>query len=96
MQLPYNDELERDIQRKVIAMLRGRGFWTLNIHGGPWQTPGSPDVLAVKDGRAYWFEVKRPGQPVTKLQAKTLEDLRLYGCVAEVVHSVAEVVACLG
>lgn len=96
MPSPYRDELEKDIQRKILATLKSRGFWTFNVHGGPWQKPGIPDLLAIKDGKAYWFEVKRPGQPPTKLQLKTIEELRVYGCVAEVVHSVAEVLVCLG
>jgi Holliday junction resolvase len=95
MRFPYSDEKEKAIERRILSYLKASGFWTLKVHGGPWQTPGIPDVLAIRRGRAYWFEVKRPGQNATKLQERTIAELRSTGCVAAVVHSLEEVVDCL-
>ena len=52
---------------------------------------GWPDILAVKDGQAYFFEVKRPGGNPTKLQLYELGEWMRVGAVVAVVTSVEEV-----
>src|SRR5690606_41495962 len=60
------------------------------IHGGPYMS-GWPDILAVKDGQAYFFEVKRPGGRPTKLQLYELGEWMRVGAVVAVVTSVDDV-----
>lgn len=83
--------LERTLQRSIRHYLEAQGFFVTKIHGGPRQMAGLPDLLAILDGRAYWFEVKQPGQHATPLQEYVLDKLRAKGCVAAVVCSVADV-----
>ncbi len=82
---------ESAIQAKIIAYLRGCGFFVLKIPGNVHR--GLPDLLAIRDGRAYWFEVKSESGKPTRLQEFTLANLRSYGCFCAVVHSVEEVAA---
>jgi hypothetical protein len=64
--------------------------FTYKTHGGPYQRAGVPDILHWEDGRAYGFEVKRPGESPTPLQAHTLELMQAAGVTVAVVHSVEE------
>ena len=84
---------EADIVRKIIAWLKNNDFWAVKMHGGPFQIMGLPDVLAIKDGRAFWFEVKTPRGVPTSVQLYVMKQLRKHGCVAEVVRSVSDVVS---
>src|SRR5690606_17701754 len=60
------------------------------IHGGPYMS-GWPDIIAVKDGQAYFFEVKRPGGRPTKLQLYVLGERKSAREIVAVVTSVEEV-----
>lgn len=82
---------EKAIVDKIRDHLRKQGFWVLKIHGGPTQTAGIPDLLAVRDGRAFFFEVKTATGKTSRLQVHTIEQLRSFGAVAEIVCSVADV-----
>jgi Holliday junction resolvase len=54
---------------------------------------GFPDLFAVKDGRAYFIEVKiKPNTP-SKEQEHFIELMQSSGCTAGVVYSVDEAVA---
>lgn len=60
----------------------------MKIHGGPFQTAGIPDLLIIKEGRAYFLEVKQPGKRPTKLQEQRMNEIRAKGkAVAEWVTS---------
>lgn len=52
------------------------------------QTAGMPDLLMLKNGRAVFLEVKRPGGKATPLQLARIDEIRrVGGAVAEVVFS---------
>jgi len=53
-------------------------------------TPGMPDMGLAYQGRAYFLEVKRPGQTLTGSQPFVIARLRECGCLVEVVHSLDE------
>lgn len=82
---------EKTIVAKIKKHLEQQGFWVVKLHGSPFATAGLPDLLALKAGRAWFFEVKGPDGVVSKLQAAMLERLRSAGCTAGVVRSVADV-----
>lgn len=82
--------LEKNIVKRIMARLKDEGFFCIKIHGSEYQMAGLPDVLALKDGRAYWLEVKRPGGKATALQLRMIEKLKECGCVAGVVYSVED------
>ena len=82
--------LEQRIQRQIIRHLRGLGAWVFNVHGSPYQQAGVPDLLVGYKGQLYAMEVKRPGQRLSAIQAKVIEEIRASGCVAGRVESIEE------
>lgn len=82
--------LEKTIVAKVMAQGRALGFWVTKFHGNAFSMAGVPDVLAIKDGRACWLEVKQPGKKPTKIQDHRMQELFAVGCPVAVVTSAAE------
>lgn len=82
--------LEKTIVANVMAQGRALGFWVTKFHGNAYSMSGVPDVLLVKDGRAYWLECKRPGEEPTKIQLHRMRELAAAGCPVAVVTSAAE------
>jgi len=83
--------LERTIVAKVMAVARGLGWWVMKTHGGSYGTVvGLPDVLCIKDGRAAWMEVKRPGCDPTRVQLHRQRELSSFGCPVATVTSAAD------
>ena len=82
---------EKSIVKAIKGYLESQGFVVFKLHGGPQQQAGLPDLLAIKDGQAYWFECKRPGEKATKIQEYMLGKLREAGCLVAVVSSVDEI-----
>lgn len=91
--------LEGKFQSDILDYLNKQpGFFAFKLHSGSYMKGGLPDVWAVKDGKLYAFEVKRPfelGEP-TELQLKQIKKLREAGAMAEVVTYVAEVAQLIG
>ena len=81
------------VSKIMKALNQEHGTLALKLHGGVYQHAGLPDLLVVRNGRAIFFEVKRPGKTKrnrpTLLQEVMLKRLQRHGCVAEVVHSMA-------
>lgn len=82
--------LEKVIVGRVMDEAERLGFFTLKIHGGPFGRRGIPDVLAIKDGRAYWMEAKRPGEEPTRVQVTMMKKLMAAGCPVAVVCSAGD------
>ena len=81
---------EKVIQTNIIRHLRSMGAWVFNVHGSPYQQAGVPDLLVGYKGRFYAMEVKRPGRPLSPVQAKVIEEIRASGCIAGRVESIEE------
>ena len=81
--------LESTIQAKIIKWLKSDGYFVTKLMGT--STNGIPDVLAIKDGRTLFVEVKRPGREADPLQEYRIKELNDYGVLAFVAHSVEEV-----
>lgn len=84
---------ESQLAVKVVGAIRERGHYAVKLGGGPYQTPGLPDVLAVVNGRAVMVELKVGSNKPTPLQALTLERLKAAGAVAGVAYTLAEALA---
>lgn len=56
---PKNKTLESDIQARIIARLKAEGWLCVKLVST--NLPGIPDLLMLKDGKARFIEVKRPG-----------------------------------
>lgn len=101
--------IEGEIQNSIRIKLSEMGFATFRTNVGKikfkddkgqtrWFDTGLPkghsDLYAVKDGRIYYLEVKRPGGKPSEEQLKFLKTMKeRYGCVGGVVYSVEEAVA---
>ena len=80
--------LERDIQAQILKWLRNRpASFTVKLAAGPYSMPGLPDILHIEAGKAYFFEVKRPGGKVTPLQSSVMDKLIRAGADTGVVTS---------
>jgi len=75
----------------IVKYLRGEGWWVLKTHGSAFQRAGIPDLIAIRDSKVLWLEVKRPGKQPTKLQARTIDKLIDVGACVDVVYSVDDV-----
>lgn len=88
---------ERSITDKIMRALKKRPHsFTYKTHGGPYQQAGIPDILHWENGKPYAFEVKRPSEEPTSLQALTLDRMAGAGVTVAVVHSVEETLLLLG
>jgi hypothetical protein len=94
--------LEKEIQADVIRYLRKIGASVTRHNSGVMQegerfvrfnsSAGHSDLSGVlPGGRAYYFEVKRPGLYASSAQEKFLANRARLGALCGVVHSVEEV-----
>lgn len=77
-----NKPLESLIQSRIIKRLEKDGWMVIKL--GLTNMPGIPDLLALKDGRARFIEVKRPGEKPRPLQEYRHRQLRENGFDVEV------------
>ena len=49
---------EKKLQDKVVAYLRGRGIYYLNLYGDGMSGKGKPDIIACINGKFVAFELK--------------------------------------
>lgn len=82
--------LEKTIVAKVMAVARSLGWFVVKIHGNAYQMAGLPDILAIKNGRAVWMEVKVPGNEPSKIQLHRMRELAAAGCPVAVVYSAGD------
>jgi hypothetical protein len=85
-------KLESAIVKDICKYLKALDkcfFW--KEHGGMYGTAGIPDIIICYKGKFVALEAKRPGGKLTKLQEKTIKDIRAAGGKAYVVSSVDEV-----
>lgn len=97
---------EQAIQTAVFAHFKQRGapgVFAFHPANGGWRTavegailasmgvvPGTPDVVAIKDGQAFCLELKADNGRVTDIQTETHERLRAAGAVVAVCHGLNE------
>jgi len=89
-----NSPLEKTIVAAIMRGLKARGVrWMVKTHGGPYQTAGLPDIIAVApgSGRLLGIEVKRP----TELQKATLARINAAGGVAGVAFGIEDALVLL-
>lgn len=69
--------LESKLQKAVRASLKKRG-WLVN-KTILCSVNGWPDIIAIKEGRVIWIEMKAPGKPLEPLQQYVHEQIRNAG-----------------
>lgn len=68
---------EQQIQSAIMAKLRAAGWYVNKLI--VTSLVGVPDLIAHKEGRTMYIEVKRPGQKPTDLQEHRMRELGKYG-----------------
>lgn len=98
-------ETEHAIQAAIQEYLLYRGFWVWRQNSGMARIKGAggkdrmiklgavgmPDLMAVKKGKLYGFEIKRPGKKTTDIQERTHQELRDHGALIMVARSIEDV-----
>jgi len=77
--------LEKNSQSKIIKYLTANGFY--NNKSIRMSRAGLPDILTVKNGITYFFEVKQPSGIISPLQEITISKLNQHKQIAFVVYS---------
>lgn len=75
----YNTKvpLESAIQRKIVKRYEEQGYLVVKIT--LCNKSGFPDLMLLKDGKASFIEVKRPGCKPRELQQYRINELRNAG-----------------
>jgi len=73
---------ESQIQNKKIKQLEEEGYFVVKLV--LTNKMGIPDLLALKDGKALFLEVKKPNTKLTKLQEYRIQELKKQGFDTEV------------
>lgn len=81
---------EGPIQSRIIAYLKARGAFVLNIPGNEF-AKGIPDILVCWHGLWVAFEVKSPDGSLRPEQKVRMRRIQKAGGVAEAVRSVKRV-----
>lgn len=95
---------EHDIQNEIRLRLSELGYAVFRTNVGRFRTSdgrymstglpkGFSDLMAVKDGRVYFLEVKTPAGKASAEQERFLAVMRdRYGCAAGIVRSADDAV----
>lgn len=86
---------ESYVQSKLIDGLTQRGWWARKITSP--SRNGIPDVVAARDGRVIWIEVKRDGDTAgpTRDETREMHIMREHGLECRVVTGREQVEATL-
>jgi len=87
-----NMKPESEFKRACLKWLRyrfGKHFWSLGIAGGPYQRPGSPDVVCSLYGHFLALEFKDPGGGgrIGPRQQEVVDEIRGAGGRAYIIAS---------
>ena len=73
---------EQQIQTKIKKKLQAQGWFVTKLI--KTSTKGIPDLLAIKNGKAMFIEVKRENGKLAPLQQMRLEELIQAGAIVKV------------
>ena len=88
--MPANSR-EAYVQSKLLTGLESRGWWARKITSP--SRNGIPDVVAARDGRVIWIEVKRDGdrKGPTRDETREMRVMSYHGLECRVVTGRNEV-----
>ena len=75
---------ESELQKQAIDLLKLSGFLVFRLNSGKARNNirlcpvGTPDLLAIKNGRVIWIEMKKPGGKASTVQDEMIRDLRRH------------------
>jgi Holliday junction resolvase len=72
-----------ELQDLILDYLRLNGWWANATHSGRYHptTKGVPDILAIREGKALFVEVKASGDQVSPTQHDVQTDLQAHGAI---------------
>jgi len=79
---------EQQIQHKIIKYLESNGYYVVKIIAA--NKSGVPDVIAAKDGKVIFIEVKTLIGKLSPLQKYNIKKIQKCGNRAIIVHSAVE------
>lgn len=74
--------LESVVQSRIVKRYEAQGWFVVKLV--LTSKPGIPDLLCLKDGKAVFIEVKRPGEKPRALQDYRINELRGMGFEVQV------------
>lgn len=74
--------LESVVQSRIVKRYEAQGWFMVKLV--LTSKPGIPDLLCLKDGKAVFIEVKRPGKKPRPLQDYRINELRGMGFEVQV------------
>jgi hypothetical protein len=71
---------ETSLTANIVSLLRKEhGCFVINVHGGPYQMAGLPDILVIKNGVHLWLEFKTANGVLSGVQKSVHKQLRGNG-----------------
>lgn len=81
---------EKEIQSDIREYLQWRGWYVIRIQQGMGAHKGLSDLIAVKDGRVVFMEIKTPRGRLSEYQVRFREALKEHGGEYVVLRSVED------
>ena len=85
---------ESELQKQAIDLLKLSGFIVFRLNSGKARNNirlcpvGTPDLLAVRNGRVIWIEMKKTGGKTSLVQDEMIRDLRRHGQEVHIVDNI--------
>jgi hypothetical protein len=84
---------EKEITHSIRSLLRQFGIFHYKNHGGLGSAPGLPDITGcLKDGKAFWIEVKTDRGHLSPQQERFIENIKAAGGIAFVARNLDDVI----
>lgn len=83
--------LEKNITKHILTWLRTQPQCYAVKTYGDIKRQGEPDIIGCYMGKAFAFEVKRPGGKLSPLQEAILDKWRKAGAVVGVVNNLKDI-----
>ena len=81
--------LESKIQKKIINHLKKEGWFVTKLIST--STSGIPDLMAIKNGRTIFIEVKNEIGKLSKIQEYRIKEMQEHGAEVIVARSKEEI-----
>ena len=83
---------ENDIKRQVKDYLSLKGYFHFYLLAGMGAYKGIPDIIAIKNNRVLFLEVKRPGGKLSEYQKQFQLDIEGQGGEYYVIKSLDDLI----
>jgi Holliday junction resolvase len=77
------------LQSKIIKKLKSNGYFVTKLI--QTSTNGIPDILAIKDGKSIFIEVKTLNKKPSKLQGYRIKQLESFGAKVFLIDNITQI-----